>query len=401
MRLRDALPLLAIVLFTLAPSQTTHMSHEQLGEVNFVTSCDPAVKPQFNQAIALMHSFQFGRATDSLHTILKTDPSCSIAYWGIAVSAWGNPFISGIRTQAQLATGRHAVEQAQATPAKTARERAYIHAIAHLYTDASDQQSRMLAYEQSMATLHTSYPDDIEAAIFYALSLAAAADPTDKTYARQLKAGAMLEDLFTRYPDHPGLAHYIIHTYDVPSLAPRAALAAQRYSQIAPSTPHALHMPSHTFTRLGDWQASIRANQASAVSARAANQPAEELHATDYMVYAYLQLAQDAAARNLVQSTEQIFSRVNATNISTGAANAAAAYFARAAIPARYCLERHAWAEAVALQPHPTEYPYTDAITYFARGLGAAHLHDVSTARASLDSLAKIRDHPAQAKHLY
>ena len=237
-------------------------SPEKLGTVNFTTSCNPAVQSQFNRAVALMHSFQFARAIDSFHEILVSDPSCSMAWWGIALSSWGNPFVPGLKPHAQIDQGLKAVIQARAANPKTARERAYVEAVAHLFTDSAtiDQRSRVQAYESAMAAVSAANPDDTEAAIFYALALASAADPADKTYAGQLKAGAILESLYVQYPDHPGLAHYIIHAYDVPPLAARAAGAAQHYSEIAPSTPHALHMPSHTFTRLGEWQASIDAN---------------------------------------------------------------------------------------------------------------------------------------------
>ena len=286
------------------------------------------------------------------------------------------------------------MEQARATGAKTERERAYIEAVAHLYTDAAntDQRSRVLAYESAMATVSAAYPEDTEAAIFYALALAVAADPADKAYARQLKAGKILEDLFAQYPNHPGLAHYIIHAYDFPPLAARAIGAARRYHEIAPSAPHALHMPSHTFTRVGYWQDSIDANTAAAAAARSEGQTAEELHASDYMVYAYLQTAQDRATQHLVESAVEIFSRFDSAVLLSGAAPPSAAYFARAAIPARYCLERRAWADASKLEPRPSPFLPADAITYFARGLGAAHLKDVATARSAIGSLEQIRD---------
>jgi hypothetical protein len=206
-----------------------------------------------------------------------------------------------------------------------------------------------------------------------------------------LKAGAILEGLFARYPEHPGLAHYIIHAYDEPTLAPRAAGAAQRYSVIAPSTPHALHMPSHTFTRIGDWQASIAANQASAAAARAAGQPADELHANDYMIYAYLQTRQEQAAERLTAASVGVFAQFDPAH-ANGAAPASAAYYAHAAIPARYALERHAWEEAAKLQPLSTRFPYADSISWFARGLGAAHLHEASGAIAALAALDEIHD---------
>jgi tetratricopeptide (TPR) repeat protein len=371
-----------------------HTSTENLGKVNFSTSCSSATQPQFNRAVALMHSFQFAHAIEAFNVILVSDPSCAIADWGIALSNWGNPFAAGLKLPAQLELGHKAIEHAQTAGAKTERERAYIDAVAHLFTDtaSTDQRSRILSYETAMAAVSAAYPEDTEAAIFYALALAAASDPADKTYARQLKAGAILEKLFVQYPNHPGLAHYIIHTYDFPPLAARAVGAARRYGEIAPSAPHALHMPSHTFTRVGYWQDSIDTNIAAAASARSEGQTAEELHASDYMVYAYLQTAQDRATQHLVESAVQTFSRFDPTVLLSGAAPPSAAYFARAAIPARYCLERRAWADAAKLEPRPSPFLPADAITYFARGLGAAHVKDGAAARSAIGSLEQIRD---------
>jgi tetratricopeptide (TPR) repeat protein len=405
MRVHFAVMLVVIALLPggLGFTQDHHPSPENLGTVKFSTSCSSAVQPQFNRAVALMHSFQFARAIEAFHAILASDPSCAIAYWGIALSNWGNPFAAGLKPQAQLEQGLKAVEQARATGAKTERERAYIEAVANLFTDTAnnDQRSRILAYESAIAVVSAAYPEDIEAAIFHALALAASADPADKTYAKQLKAGAVLENLFVQYPNHPGLAHYIIHTYDFPPLAARAVGAARRYHEIAPSAPHALHMPSHTFTRVGYWQDSIDTNIAAAAAARSEGQTAEELHASDYMVYAYLQTAQDRAAQRLVESSVQIFSRFDPKVLVSGAASPSAAYFARAAIPARFCLERRSWADAAKLEPLSTSFPYTDAITYFARGLGAAHLKDSATARSAIGSLEQIRDKLAQMKEGY
>ncbi|MCU1220948.1 MAG: hypothetical protein JWN42_2145 [Candidatus Angelobacter sp.] len=398
MRIRSAALLLvffALLTRGLVCAQThDHTSPENLGKVNFSTSCSSATQPQFNRAVALMHSFQFARAIEAFNVILVSDPSCAIADWGIALSNWGNPFAAGLKLPAQLELGHKAIEHARAAGAKTERERAYIDAVAHLFTDtaSTDQRSRVLAYETAMAGVSAAYPDDTEAAIFYALALAAASDPADKTYARQLKAGKILEDLFVQYPNHPGLAHYIIHTYDFPPLAARAVAAARRYGEIAPSAPHALHMPSHTFTRVGYWQDSIDTNIAAAASARSEGQTAEELHASDYMVYAYLQTAQDRATQHLVESAVQTFSRFDPTVLLSGAAPPSAAYFARAAIPARYCLERRAWADAAKLEPRPSPFLPADAITYFARGLGAAHVKDGATARSAIGSLEQIRD---------
>ena len=276
-------------------------------------------------------------------------------------------------------------------------------AVAQLFTDAAsvDQRTRVLAYESAMAAVSAKYPEDIEAAIFYALALAAAADPADKSYARQLKAGGILESLYAQYPDHPGLAHYIIHAYDVPPLAARAAMAAQHYSEIAPSSPHALHMPSHTFTRLGDWQASINANIASAAAARNSGQTVDELHADDYLVYAYLQTGQDGAAQHVMESAEKIFTSFDPGVFVGGAGSPATAYFAHAAIPARYALERRAWSDAAKLEPNPSPYPHTDAITYFARGLGAAHLKHITAARSAINSLEQIHGKLVGMKEAY
>ncbi len=396
-----ALCLCATTCPTLHPQAHDHTSPETLGSVTFNTSCTPAVQPQFNRAVALMHSFQFGSAIQAFNSILAADPDCAIADWGIALSSWQNPFAT-FKSPAQLEQGLHAIEQGRAINAGTPRERAYLDAVSHLYVDPAhiSQPARFLAYEQSMAALSAAYPDDTEATIFYALALAANADPADKTYAKQLKAGALLEALFAKYPDHPGLAHYIIHAYDEPALAPRATEAARRYGKIAPSTPHALHMPSHTFTRIGDWQASIDTNAASAAAAQAARQPADFLHASDYMVYAYLQTAQDEAAKQIVASSAQAFASFDPAHV-TGAAPASAAYYAHAAIPARYFLERQSWTEAATLEPLSSPFPYANAITYFARGLGAAHTKDKPGIQAAIHSLQQIRDALTQAKESY
>src|SRR5438270_359034 len=260
---------------------------------------------------------------------------------------------------------------------------------------------RVQAYSGAMYAVATRWPDDVEASIFAAIARTAAADPADKTYKEQLAAGAVLEKLFAQYPDHPGLAHYIIHTYDVPPLASRAVEAARRYGQIAPSAPHALHMPSHTFTRVGYWQDSIDANMASAAAAKSVGQTGEELHASDYMVYAYLQTGQDGAAQRLVESSTEIFSRFDPKVLISGAAPPVAAYFAHAAIPARYCLERRSWADAAKPEPYPSPFPHTDAITFFARGLGAAHLNNRDTTRSAISSLEQLRDKLTSMKEAY
>jgi tetratricopeptide (TPR) repeat protein len=379
------------------------MAGEKLGTVRFATSCNGVAQEQFDRAVALLHSFQFSNAIDGFNTALKADPSCAMAYWGIALSQWSNPFVSGLKAASQLQNGLRAAKQGQAIGAKTARERAYIAAVSKLYAgfEKTPQQARLLAYRDAMAEMAAHYPQDHEASIFYALALAASEEPTDKTYASRLKAGAILESLFAQEPDHPGLAHYIIHTYDVPPLAARALPAAERYSTIAPDAPHALHMPSHTFTRVGYWQDSIDSNLAASAAARREGQPAEELHALDYQAYAYLQTAQDEAVRRLVESLPEIASRFDPKTVISGAAPPFAAYFALAAIPARYVLEREDWKAAAQLEVRETSFPYSEAMTYFARGLAAVHLGDIESARSSLEALTRIHERLTKSNEGY
>ena len=261
-----------------------------------------------------------------------------------------------------------------------------------LYDDYehNNQQARVIAYERAMNDLTLRQPADTEAMIFHAISLVAAAPPTDKTYANQLKAGGILEALWIKEPNHPGIAHYIIHTYDYPSLADKARAAAERYATIAPSAAHALHMPSHTFTRVGMWQESIDANTRSMKVALSTGSIAEALHAADYEMYAYLQLEKYAEAKAILDTLPALAARFD-LNAITGAAPGSAGVFALAAIPARWALERSAWPEAAALVPKATDYPYADAMTYFARALGAAHTGDLTAAKSATDSLGSIQ----------
>ena len=293
-----------------------------------------------------------------------------------------------------MAAGLAASDAGTASGAGTDREKAYLAAVDTLFRDAAtrDQRSRTVAYEKAMEALAARYPDDTEARIFYALALGQTALPTDKTYANQLKAAGILEQEFARQPEHPGLAHYIIHSFDVPPLAPRGLDAARRYAKIAPDAPHALHMPSHTFTRVGLWQDSIDTNLASAAAARKdPGGAAEELHALDYQVYAYLQTAQDAAAAGTLPLVAPLAARIP----NAGAGNAAppsAGYYAVAAIPARYALERAAWAEAAALTPPQTPFGWADAVTHFARAIGAARSGNAAAARQDVARLVALRD---------
>ena len=396
---------IALVLAALAQGAAQHdhgPAAEKLGTVDFSTSCTAPAQTQFNRALALLHSFEFQRALDGFGATLTADPSCGIAEWGIALSRWSNPFSVGLRPPDALRQGRAAIERARTIGLKTERERAYVDAASRLYADADTvaQAARVAAYRDAMAAVATSYPSDREASIFYALALAAAASPSDTTFADQRKAGAILERLIVDQPDHPGLSHYIIHAYDAPPLADRALTAARRYARIAPSAPHALHMPSHTFTRLGQWQESIDTNIASGEVSRREGSVAEELHTMDYRVYAYLQTGQDTAARQLMDALPEVRSRFDPAKIGS-AAPGSAGVFALAAIPARYALERGDWAAAARLEVHPSAYPYTDALTHFARALGAARTKDTATARTAITALEDIERRLTEAKEGY
>jgi len=319
------------------------------------------------------------------------------------LSDWSNPFAEGMKDKSQLQAGRESTELGETWGAKTERERAYLAAVGKLYGhyESTPQRTRLLAYRDAMREVAAKYPDDHEAQIFYALALAASEDPADKTYADRLQAGAILEKLFEEEPTHPGLAHYIIHTYDVPALAGRWLVAARRYSEIAPDAPHALHMPSHIFTRTGYWQESIDSNIAATAASRREGQTAEELHASDYEIYAYLQTGQDEAARRILDSLPEIASRFDPKAVISGAGGPAAGYSALAAIPARYALERQDWKQATKLTVRETPFPYTDAMTWFARGLGAARLGQAAAANESATVLQQIQERLSKAGENY
>jgi hypothetical protein len=375
---------------------------DKLGTVNFSNSCSEAAKPAFGRGLALLHSFEFGPAAESFIAAGTSDPSCGIAYWGVALSRWGNPFAAGIKGPAVLKPGSEAIAKAKAMGAKTDRERAFIDAASNLFADyeTRDQRTRVLAYRDAMKAVAARYPEDSEATAFYALSLASSQDPTDMTYASLLAAGAILEKLVPAQPDHPGLVHYIIHAYDAPPLASKALSAAKSYAKIAPSAPHALHMPSHTFTRLGYWKDSIDTNIASADAARRIKSTYEELHAMDYEMYAYLQLAQDASAKRLLEPLADLRARFEEPG-SAGAAPPLAGGYALAAIPARYALERRMWNEAAALDVPALPFANAQAVTWFAKGLGAARTKNVAGARAAVDALEQLRAKLAKGGEAY
>ena len=366
--------------------------------VNFKTSCSAAVKDDFNRGVALLHSFWFPEARNVFQAVVAKEPTCAMAHWGIGLSYWGNPF-GGIRTTQLIESGNAAIAKGVTASNVTPRERDLIGAVAGLFSspDPATQRARVVAYEKAMESLAKANPDDTELRIFWALAITQTALPTDKTYAQNLRATAILEPLFKKMPAHPGIAHYIIHAYDVPALAPKALAAARSYASLAPAVPHALHMPSHTFTRVGSWQESIDTNLASADTARKANSSGDELHALDYQTYAYLQIAQDQKAWGAIERARQVVS--SGEGASAGAAGAGS--FAMAAMPARYALERRAWAEAAQLPVLPASTPFTKAMTHFARAIGLARSGNPAAVSAELTALATLRDQMIAAKDPY
>ncbi|MBS1562771.1 MAG: hypothetical protein JST39_00225, partial [Bacteroidetes bacterium] len=328
----------------------------QYGSLTFETSCPDSIKPDFELAIEMLHSFEYDEAEKVFARVIDKSPDCAMAYWGVAMcnfhALWSPP------TEEELIKGNRAIAVAQSIRNKTAREAAYIDALAAFYGDwqHKDHMTRCNAFEQAMGKIHTDYPADKEAAIFYALSLDAAAIPTDKSYAKQKKAGAILEALYPGEPNHPGVIHYIIHSYDYPGLAIKALPAAEHYAEVAPSSAHALHMPSHIFTRLGMWDECIRSNQASVSSARCYAEATgikghwdEEMHGLDYIIYAWLQKGRDDSARMELRYLDSI-RQVSPMNFKVA--------FAFAAIPSRYVLENHYWKEAAALSLQPSFVPW-------------------------------------------
>lgn len=396
---------LGLVVPTLAQAQHEQhggMAPKDIGTVSFDTSCSPATKTQFNEAVALLHSFWFPEARAAFEGVLKTDANCAMAHWGIALTYWGNPF-GGQRSPQTIATGKAVIERAQSTGSPTPREKGYIDAVAGLFSsaDVTTQRPRVVAYESAMEKLAADNRADTEARIFWALSIAQTALPTDKTFAQNLRAAEVLEPLYSKMPNHPGLAHYIIHAYDVPLLAPKALKAARAYADIAPAVPHALHMPSHTFTRVGSWKESVATNIRSAEAAEKSGGVGEALHAMDYQTYAYLQMAQDANARKVLDHAMTAVPMV-AAGAAPAAGTPGTNTFALAAIPARYAMERQQWAEAMALTVRPApNTPYTEAMTHFARAIGAARSGKPAEAAADIARLAALRDREIEMKDSY
>lgn len=370
---------------------------DSLGEVHFATSCAPQVQLEFQRGVALLHSFWYSAAAEAFARVSERDSECGMAYWGVGLSyyhpLWQPP------TDEALRKGAEAVEKAKRAGAKTERERAYIEAVGEFYRDSKIRShgERAAAYATAMETIAKRFREDKEATIFYALALRATASPTDKTYSVQKKAGALLEPIFKEQPNHPGVAHYIIHCYDYPPLAPGALEAARRYAQIAPDSPHALHMPSHIFTRVGDWDASINSNQASADSAKRNALPNDELHALDYMEYAALQQGRDRFAERVMK---------RATGVPPKTEYDFAGLYAIASIPARFAAERRDWTAAMQLTVPDGVFPggalaWTGANLHFARGLGAARTGNTEAARAERGGLEALREMELAQKDPY
>jgi tetratricopeptide (TPR) repeat protein len=371
---------------------TTGKAPEELGGVSFANSCTPAAQASFQRAVALLHSFWWREGENAFRDVLEHDPNCAIATWGIAAILIGNPFATG-PTPAQAQQASYAIERGRAIGAKTEREHLFIEAVAQYYERFSERShgARLKSLSNAFENVARRFPGDDEAQIFSALYLTTTQDPAEQTFASALKAAAILEAQFKKYPNHPGVAHYLIHSYDYPPIAEKGLNAAKRYSEIAPSAPHALHMPSHIFTRVGAWQESAASNLRSARVAKAEKEFSDQLHAMDYLVYAYLQLARDADAQRVVEEAPSV----------RGSEQVRGTPYALAAIPARYALERGAWKDAAQLQPQPTRFPFTAALTHFARALGAARSGDAAAAERDIQELARIVDALKAAKDAY
>jgi tetratricopeptide (TPR) repeat protein len=383
-----------------ADDQHQHaLTEEEVGSVHFATSCAPAVEKDFNRAVALLHSFQYEQTRAAFEEIAQKDPSCAMAQWGVAMSHY-----HGLWDNSDVASGRAAwkkADQAASTNPKTsAREKGYIDAIGEIYReDDRDMATRGKALEQKMATVQASNPDDSEAAVFHALTLAITAPKTDKTFSNQRKCGEILEPLFQKQPHHPGIAHYIIHCYDNPVLAAQGLSAARMYAKIAPASAHAHHMPSHIFTRVGSWEESVQSNRKSAEVATAAEATSkngeardQRLHAMDYLEYAYLQMGQ-------VDKAKSVLDEMNALSAVSGLT--LTGDYASGAIPARYAMELGNWKAASELTPLKTGVPWAQAISWMAIGVGSARTKADARATEALNTLATLHEQASKMKNTY
>jgi tetratricopeptide (TPR) repeat protein len=395
-RIHIAVPLIALSLAAAGVAFAQHGDKhgEKLGKIEFPNSCSPAVQEKLMRGIAMLHSFYYSAAQKAFEEVAAEDDSCTIAAWGYASSLMLNPLqgIGSSPENTQLAQA--AIDKARKMGAKTERERDYLEAVAAYYEDFTNrpERARQLARAKAYESLAAKYPDDDEAQIFYALYLAATQTASDQTYSAYLKAAGILEKQFAKHPDHPGVAHYLIHSYDAPPIAAQGLPAARRYADIAPDAPHALHMPSHIFTRVGAWADSVATNRRSATVAQKINEPDEAVHAMDFMTYACLQLARDSDARRIFDEARALtgFNPARAT-----------APYGLAAMPARYVVERGAWGEAAQLEPTPSKFPFTEAMTHFARALGAARSGDPAAAQKDVERIVTLREELKAAKSEY
>jgi len=390
-RIHLAAPLIALSFA--AAGAAFAQSGDQLGKVEFPNSCSPAVQEKLLRGIKMLHSFYYSATQKAFEDVAVEDNSCAIAAWGYASILMANPLQGVGASPKDAPRAQAAIDKGRQMGAKTERERDYLEAVAAYYEDFANrpERARQLARAKAYEGLAAKYPNDDEAQIFYALYLAGTQLASDQTYSAWLKAAGILEKQFAKHPDHPGVAHYLIHSYDAPPIAQQGMPAARLYARIAPDAPHALHMPSHIFTRVGAWADSAATNRRSADVAGKSNEPDQALHAMDYMSYAYLQLARDGEARKTWDEARTV----------TGLTGIAAGPYALAAMPARYALERGDWRAAAKLVPSPSRYPFTEAMTHFARALGAARSGDPAAAEGDIDKIAALRDTLKAAKNDY
>jgi tetratricopeptide (TPR) repeat protein len=364
-----------------SPSQQhhEHPAPEKFGEVSFPISCSPESQGPFNQGVALLHSFAYSAAEKTFRKIGEADPKCAMAHWGVAMSyyhqLWEPPIAS-----AESQRGQMEIRRARVIGGPSAREQSFIDALALIYKDASrvPYATRALAYEKAMGSAASRYPTDPESQIFYALALLVTASPMDRNHTNQKRAAEILEPIYKQYPQHPGIAHYLIHAYDSPGLAICGLPAARAYAQIAPSAPHALHMPSHIFTHLGLWEDSVHSNIAAREAAHAQGDIGEELHAMDFLMYAYLQQGRNAEALRLLQELRAM------PDLPVGQFKVG---YAATAMPIRYAVERGEWAEAAAIPPNAGTQPQVSAMTYWCHAIALARNHKPSDATPELQRL--------------
>ena len=383
MHLRKALSLLLVVFSAAAFAQHDHAVPEKLGTVSFPNSCSAKVQSGFNRAVALLHSFTYTPAAEAFAEVARQDPNCAIAHWGIAMSYYHQLWQPPLPGDA-LQKGRAELEQAQKIGTTDAREKEFLAAAAFIFLEKEgDYASHAAKYRDAMATLAQHNPADPESQIFYALALIGTASPQDKTHQNQKTAAQILEPLYHKFPQHPGLAHYLIHASDNAEMAQQGLKAARNYSQIAPSAPHALHMPSHIFTRLGMWKESVRSNQDARTAAHQQGDIGEELHAMDYMVYAWLQQGRESETVAILKDLQGM-GKLRGAEFKVG--------YAATAMPVRYAVERKQWPEAVRCVAPEGAPPHVAALAAWARALGQARTGNVTSARTELQLLEQLAE---------